>query len=251
MYKLPINPFDIAKKEGIVIKPGYYDDDFDARIEYYPALNAYCIFHAEPIGWRTEGRVRFSIAHELGHFYLPEHRVRLRNGQMHNSKSDFVSRDPRELEADEFAADLLMPMESFRAELKRFRGGFCQLKDLMTLASNLGVSVTSVARRYCESDGEACTVYFSEGGKIRWGKASEDMNRTGMVYYRYGTPAPAGSKTAEYWEKFYAGERPERLAGQVPATVWFQWPRAKNLWEEAMPLGSTGRVITQLTPHDD
>ena len=80
IYKLPIDPFDIARKEGIVIKPGLYADDFDARIEYYPGLNAYSIYHAEPNGWRTEGRVRFSIAHELGHYYLPEHRARLRSG---------------------------------------------------------------------------------------------------------------------------------------------------------------------------
>jgi Zn-dependent peptidase ImmA (M78 family) len=250
MYSLPIDPFAIARKEGIVIKPGVYGDDFDARIEHYPALKAYCIFHAEPGGWRTEGRVRFSLAHELGHFYLPEHRVRLRNCQVHNSQTDFVSRDPHELEADEFAANLLMPLELFRAELKTFRGGFCTIQDMLKLANRLGTSVTSTARRYCESDGEACTIYFSEGGRVRWGKASEDMNRTGMYWYQYGTPAPDGSKTAEYWNQFYAGERPERLAGQVDADVWFSRPGAAVLWEEVMPLGNTGRVITQLTPHD-
>jgi hypothetical protein len=250
MYMLPVDPFAIAAKEGIVVKPGVYDDDFDARIEHYPSLKAYCIYYAVSGGWRTEGRVHFSLAHEFGHFYLPEHRARLRSGQMHNSTTDFASRDPRELEADEFAADLLMPMELFRRELKLFRGGFCTLNNLMTLAEKLGTSITCTARRYCDSDGEACTIYFSEGGRVRWGKSSEDMNRTGMFYYKYGAPPPTGSKTAEYWEKFLAGERPDRIAGKVPANVWFRWPRAEVLWEEVMPLGNTGRVITQLTPHE-
>lgn len=250
IYKLPIDPFDIARKEGIVIKPGLYADDFDARIEYYPGLNAYSIYHAEPNGWRTEGRVRFSIAHELGHYYLPEHRARLRSGVEHDSESDFVSRDPKEIEADEFAADLLMPMELFRKEIPTFRGGFCQIKDLMTLADRLGVSVTSIARRYCESDGEACTIYFSEGGRVRWGKYSEDMKRRYMYYYEYNTAPPAGSNTRAYWDAKKAGTPVDRLASQVSAQVWFPSTFTKTLWEEVMPLGNTGRVITMLTPHE-
>ena len=134
---------------------------FDARIEFYRKLKRFCIFYNETGGWRTVGRVRFSIAHELAHFYLPHHRERLLNGIMHNSVADFGSRSPTEIEADEFAADLLMPMELFRAALDLFRNGFCDLDDLTRLADRLGTSITSTARRYCESDREPCTIFFS------------------------------------------------------------------------------------------
>lgn len=250
LYHLPVDPFEIAKHEGILCWPRRYGDGFDARIEYYPDLTSYCIHYAEPQGWRTEGRVKFSLGHELGHYYIEEHRKLIREGKVHNSVSDYRSRDEREIEADEFSAELLMPMELFRRELRSFHGGFCTIQDLLKLANKLGTSVTSTARRYCESDGEACTIFFSENGRIRWGKASEDMSRTGMYWYEFGTPPPQGSKTAEYWAKFNVGEFPDRLAGRVDSDVWFSHPGADELWEEVMPLGNTGRVITQLTPHD-
>jgi hypothetical protein len=250
LWKLPVDPLEIIKREGIEVSPGIYGEGLDARIEYYPSVGEFCIFYELPGGWRTEGRVKFSLGHELGHYFLPLHRERLRNGYRHNSITDFVSRDPMEQEADEFSADLIMPVELFRKELKTFRGGFCTLGDLGRLANRLGTSLTSTARRYCDSDGEACTIFFSDAGIIRWGKSSEDMRRTGMYWYEYGTEPPCGSKTAEYWESVRCNEPTELLSGRVDADVWFSRPGADHLWEEVMPLGGTGRVITQLTPAD-
>jgi hypothetical protein len=141
-------------------------------------------------------------------------------------------------------------MELFRKELRTFRGGFCTLDDLGRLADRLGTSLTSTCRRYCESDGEACTIYFSEAGVIQWGKFSEDMRRTGMYWWDYGTPPPQGSITAAYWERIRNGGPAERLACSVDADIWFERPGAAELWEEVLPLGGTGRAITQLTPYE-
>jgi hypothetical protein len=250
LFRLPVDPLEIIKREGIELSPGSYGDKFDARIEYYKSVDEFCIYYNLPFGWRTEGRVKFSLGHELGHYYLPHHRERLRNGYRHNSITDYVSRDPLEAEADEFSADLIMPMELFRKELNNFRSGFCTLEDLGRLASRLGTSLTSTARRYCESDGEACTIYFSEGGLINWGKASEDMKRTGMYWWDFGTPPPRGSNTAAYWEKLRLGGPAEPIASRVHSEIWFDRASATELWEEVIPLGGTGRAITQLTPYE-
>lgn len=217
LWKLPVDPFEIVKREGIKLSSGIYGDKFDARIEYYKSIGEFCIFYNLASGWRTEGRVKFSLGHELGHYYLPHHRERLRNGYRHNSVTDFVSRDPMEAEADNFSADLIMPMELFRKEIKTFLGEFCTLKDLGQLANRLGTSLTSTARRYCESDHEPCTIYFSDDGVIDWGKASEDMRLTGMYWWDYGTPPPDGSNTAKYWEKIGDGGPAERIASCVDA----------------------------------
>jgi len=205
------------------------------------------LFHAQPGGWRTEGRVRFSLAHELGHFYIPAHRDRLLKGIGHNSESDFRSRQPAELEADEFAADLLMPMELFRAKLNSFRSSFCTLDNLAMLAEQLETSLTSTAIRYCASDREPCTIFFSTNEVMHWGKASQDMQLLGMYFCETNKPPPAGSKTAELWARIRADGYAKKIEGRVPAGLWFEWPRAAYLWEEAMPLGQN-RVITQLTP---
>lgn len=249
LWRLPVRPLEIAVQEGIVVHSGFFGEGFDARIEYYRSQAGFCIFCAEPGGWRTEGRVRFSIAHELGHFYLPAHRERLLQGIGHNSESDFRSRDPAELDADEFAADLLMPMPLFRVELNSFRSGFCTLDDLSRLAQRLGTSLTSTAIRYCASDREPCTIFFSTNGMMHWGKASQDMRLLGMYFCETRDPPPAGSKTAELWANIRAGGAGDKLEGRVAAEVWFKWPKASYLWEEAMPLGQN-RVITQLTPDD-
>jgi hypothetical protein len=249
LWRLPVRPLEIAAQEGIVVHSGFFGEGFDARIEYYRSLQGFCIYHAEPGGWRTEGRARFSLAHELGHFYLPAHRERLLKGKVHNSESDFRSRHPAELEADEFAADLLMPMELFQAQLGSFRSGFCTLDDLATLAERLGTSLTSTARRYCEADHEPCTIFFSTSGLMHWGRASQDMQLLGMYFCETNNPPPAGSKTAQLWSHILAGEQTEKIEGRVPAEVWFKWPKADYLWEEAKPLGQN-RVITELTPDD-
>lgn len=250
LWRIPVDPFEIARKEGIYLSGGNFSDCFDGRIEYYKDVDEFCIFHEEVGGWRTQGRVNFTIAHELGHYYLPEHRQLIREGKWHNSVIDFASRDNRENEADEFAADLLMPMELFRKELDLFRLGFCDLDDLFKLAKRLGTSITSTARRYCESDREPCTIFFSANGLIWWNHFATDMKRLGLYFYPYDTPPPAGSKTHEFWTRIRDGETPKKISGRVLASRWFQWPKREYVWEEVTALGGTGRAITQLTPDD-
>ena len=121
LWRLPVDPFEVAKREGIFLAEDDYPDGFDARIEYFPNGNKFGIFYASAGVWRTPGRVRFSIGHELGHYYLPEHRAIIRSGKNHNSESDYSSRNPMEQQADYSSADLLMPIPLFRDELNFFR----------------------------------------------------------------------------------------------------------------------------------
>jgi len=74
MWRLPVDPFAIVKEEGIEIAPGDYGEKFDARIKFVQAEKTFILFYRESRFGPTEGRVRFSIGHELGHFYIPRHR---------------------------------------------------------------------------------------------------------------------------------------------------------------------------------
>jgi len=243
IWRLPVNPYNIAREEGIRLKPGVYSANFDARIEYYPAYYRFGIFYRS-VG-RPEGRIRFSISHELAHFYLPAHRDRLERGVMHHCESDFRSRDPVEQEADRFAAELLMPRPLFIRAVSDFRQGVCTLNDLCTLAERLETSVTSTVLRYCECDIEGSTAVFSQDGVVRWACASEDMRRLGLSFVRSGSPVPRGSKAAELLQKIQAGEPGETVAGVVHSTTWFDRPKRPRLYEETMQLGD--RVLTWLT----
>ena len=89
----------------------------------------------------TPQRQRFTIAHELGHFFL------------HPSKEAFVDyrnsnipRTPKEREADVFAAALLMPRKEISRDFKKVTNGVAFDEE-----SFKGV-VTSLAKKYDVSD---------------------------------------------------------------------------------------------------
>lgn len=248
MWRLPVDPLRIAEEEGIELAPSLYGRGFDARIEYYRDDDKFAIYYQHAGVYRSQGRVRFSLAHELGHFYLPDHRAKLRTGYRHNSVTDFASKNPLESEADRFAASLLMPKALFIAEVGRFHSGFCTLKDLCELAERLMTSVTSTAIRYCDCDIEATTVVLSRDGIVLWSWPSEDMRRLGMWFVKGGNPIPATSHTANLLAKRAAGGADDYIEGHVDSDIWFDWPKRPRIWEEAMFLGD--RVLTYLAKAD-
>lgn len=252
MWRLPVDPEAIAREEGIQLEPGRYGPEFDARIEYVRAAGRFVIYYAEPSRERPEGRVRFSLSHELGHYYLARHRELLLGGQTHDSVADYRSNDPLEREADEFAASLLMPKELFRKEVESFRQQVCDLSDLCRLAEDrVHASLTSTTRRYCESDVEACSVVFSVDSHVRWAVHSEDMRRMGMGYIQFGDRVPQQSRTASVWASGAVSACAEVTKGAVEPAVWYEHPHyTGKLWEEAMPLGNAGVVLTLLALED-
>ena len=95
-------------------------------------------------------RQRFTVAHELGHLLLHEHsrvyvdrgfRVRLRSGL----SSDETDRD--EMEANRFAAELLMPIEFLQADLEEQEFDLAADDQFRALAKRYGVSTQALAIR--------------------------------------------------------------------------------------------------------
>ena len=95
-------------------------------------------------------RRRFTIAHELGHLLLHEHeevhvdrgfRVRLRSGV----SSQGLDRD--EMEANRFAAELLMPIRMLRRDIEDHVFDLADDGELYLLAKRYGVSTQALAFR--------------------------------------------------------------------------------------------------------
>ncbi|MDE0101568.1 MAG: ImmA/IrrE family metallo-endopeptidase [Bryobacterales bacterium] len=95
-------------------------------------------------------RQRFTIAHELGHLLLHEHslvhvdrgfRVRLRNGASREGT------DKDEMEANRFAAELLMPTVFLRTDLEEWELDLADDRQLRALAKRYGVSTQALAIR--------------------------------------------------------------------------------------------------------
>jgi hypothetical protein len=251
MWCLPVNPFAIAKEEGIELAPGRYGAKFDARIKFVRSAKTFILFYKEAGDGLTEGRVRFSIGHELGHYYLPHHRAYLLRGQSHNSVTDFRSTNPIETEADKFSSALLMPNELFVRALKTQNLTICTLADLSRLAEGaFQTSLTSTVRRYVGLDWEPCSMVMSEAGVVKWANHSDSMKALGMGWIECGTRIPNTTPTAKLWERLGKETTLERMEAGVDADIWFERPYRPRLWEETMPLGYTGLVLTFLTAED-
>lgn len=245
MWRLPVDPYAIAREEEIEVVSGEFKAGFDGRIKYLAPVDTYSLAYRIAGPGRPEGRVRFTIGHELGHYYL--HGDYLRSGKSHNSKADFRSNDEMEQEADEFAAALLMPIELFRKAVANFRQSVCTLKEVCQLSDKLGTSATSTIRRYCQADIEPVAAIFSREGKVWWSCYSEDMKRLGMGYVRYGSAIPEESVTAGA-----LSARKDFADGERTADLWFEKPYySGKVWEETMRLGETGVTITYLTLCDN
>lgn len=249
--RIPIDLLAIAQSEGIRVIPGEYDNNFEGRIEFRDreAGGRFYLFHAEEGAARSRGRVRFSIAHELGHYSLPEHREYLLSGIWHGSQMGFVSDKPMEREADKFAAALLMPRHAFVEQATR--PGGASMKDLKRLADQIfDTSLTSTAIRYAQLSLEPCCVVMSTGGSILYSICSEDLRLLGTGWLDREKPLPRKSVTARMLHDRAAGTA-VKTEGSVESDVWFGSGRSRTFWEEALELGSTGLVLTLLTLDED
>ena len=106
----PVNLGVILKNENI----HYYENGLGSFFEEYPEVEA-CVSRdndgsyiaINPSQVFSGARKRFSIAHELGHYFL-----HVENGKPYVAFRDNTSRrNEQEREADFFAANLLMPDE--------------------------------------------------------------------------------------------------------------------------------------------
>lgn len=244
--KPPVDPFAIAATEGIELLPGQYGDDFSGRIEYHPDLGAFLLFHPLPQAAQYESVVRFSVAHELGHYYIPEHAKLLRAGEFHNSTPGFISDNVLEREADYFAGSLLLPGRALREKMGR--RGWLDLEGILDLARACKTSATSAAVRYANFAEEACALVVSKNGSVLWAVPSQEAVAIGLRWFDPdGLPPDNPSRTAAHSPN--AGRV---FQGASHTGVWCRSSRSEiDLWEEAFPLGRTGLVLTLLSIKSD
>src|SRR5262244_3129625 len=115
---------------------------------------------------RSPGRKRFTIAHEIGHFVLANQN----EGAICKSR-DIESWDrdakDKERQADDFAAELLIPATVVAPRLSTTTPS---LQRIEMIADECGTSLSAAAWRYCELTSEPCAVVWSEKGTISWSK---------------------------------------------------------------------------------
>lgn len=113
----------------------------------------------------NESRINFTLAHELGHYYLPWHRLKLkRHGLMQQSGGqDTGEMQLLEREADYFASCLLMPVNSIKRD---FAENVFSITFIQTIARRYRVSREACLMRYTELGKHPMMMVYSKDGKV-------------------------------------------------------------------------------------
>ena len=236
---VPIDLNRIAREEGILLAEGDYGEEFHGRIEYLAEVDAFVVYHPRCLSNHYPSRVRFSICHELGHFYIPHHREILLSGKAHYSLEGFRHKNDIERQADIFAAALLIPTRLLREKLGR--RGFLSLSQILGLADDCKASAQATAFRYTRFAKEPHLALVSENGKVLYGFASDEARAWG--YWRLRDIAvPEASPTSR------ASAASGIVEDKTVVANWFpELGKHAELWEEAVQLGSSTRVLTLLS----
>jgi Zn-dependent peptidase ImmA (M78 family) len=149
LYRGKVNLNRIVKKENIQFIKGNYGKLFLGQLVHY-SNKFYIVLNNEQLTQCEEGRVRFTIAHELGHYFIDDHRTTLARGI--SLLKDSNSRE-RENIANLFAANLLMPKNHF---LKRAANLEIGLNSIFQLKSIYVTSIESTIIRYVNINIATC-----------------------------------------------------------------------------------------------
>ena len=240
---LPICPFAIAEHKGLTVatrdsaKPGV--SGFLIRVG-----NEFGIFYNSHI--RNEGFKRFSVAHELGHYFLPGHPEALfpEGDGLHESRSGFISGNPFERQADFFAAALLMPEKLFLAAIQEAGCGFQAIERLQEIC---GTSISATAIRYAKFAEDPVAVVVSKGSHVDYCFMSEVLSSVpGVHRIAKGTPLPPRSCTATFNRKTENISRAERKGAWASLDDWFEDAPQIEMKEDVVGLGSYGKTLTVL-----
>lgn len=161
----------------------------------------------------SPGRIRFTLAHELGHYIL--HRLRANPPRCSSQDMLNWSQDEHDIEAqaDLFASYLLMPLDDFRKQIS----APVDLDLFGRCADRYGVSLTATILKWLQYTDELAVLVMSNDGYINWAWSSEPAFRAGAFFRsKHDVIAlPPASVAAD------AHVENDRAGTEIPASTWF------------------------------
>ena len=187
-----------------------------------------------------EGRKRFAIAHEIGHFILHTgtQLILCDEEDMHAWKDSKA----REIEANEFAASLLMPYELF---IRSINEGQPTFEIISGVAEEFRTTLTATALRYVSLSKEPCALVVSKDGFIRWYRKSDNFD----FHVKVGEKLSFDTFAFDFFDGVNLPKDPD----SVPARAWLagEIHEESDIFEQSISLGSYGVVLSLLWIWDD
>lgn len=185
---------------------------------------------------RSEGRKYFTIAHEIGHFVMPGHEGAI------CCKNDIEGwggdGKERERNADEFAAELLMPSSVFKP---RVIASPPSLDVINAIASASKASLSASGWRYCDLTGERCAIVWSSEGRVVWAKRSTE--------FRFGIQKGKWIEKGTYAYDCFKNQEVPARPEPIPAHYWLESGNLQAdalIWEESRSLPAYDSILTMV-----
>ncbi len=190
-------------------------------------------------GILEEGRKNFTIAHEIGHYVLPGHE-KCDEVCLDTDVGNWSDRGKQlEREADEFAAELLIPTSYARP---RFFETPPSLQTISAVATDCRASLSATAWRYCDLAPHACAIVWSKESRIAWSRASGEFD----FFIEWGKYLEKGTLARALFE----GDKTEGDSpSPVPAGLWLDSRRLNEgaeIWEQSIFLRNYRSVLSLL-----
>lgn len=253
-----IDPLAIAasEKDQLTVIPGDFKNAFDGQLEFHPKQKRFLLLYNNKYDrglapGQHHPRTRFSISHELGHFYLDRHNSYLRRTRKkHGSRSEFANNTLVEREADSFASGLLMPRLLMDGEVNQCELSLDRIEEL---ARTFQTSLVSTALRAVALSDYPCAVVGIRNGAVAWVSRSEALIKNRFYPPRRGYfTSPVA---IQQWQAFSMGVM-ERHKAPVYAHHWFETYESAELatisvTEHYLPVGSMSTLVVLLTIPED
>ncbi|HUE72855.1 MAG TPA: ImmA/IrrE family metallo-endopeptidase [Pirellulaceae bacterium] len=248
----PIDPLDIVRFESPLLVAGGRNlgNKYDGKLEYHRSRKKFLLFYNTKYDlWTRPGthhpRTRFSVSHELGHYFIDAHReYLLRGGKAHPSSSENFSGPLVEREADAFAANLLLPTRLIAPIAK---AGQLSIDRLIDVANDFQVSLLSTMIRCVRLTDFPCAVAGIKDGAVAWMFPSDSLIAAQIYPKRGRLPRTA----QESWDEFESGSD-VCVVDDGLVRNWFELYDRDDFYripllEEYMPARSLDTLIVLLT----
>jgi Zn-dependent peptidase ImmA (M78 family) len=238
---LDVDPVVIATRHKILVQPKSTAGGISGLL--MKVGDHFGIMYSTQYG--NEGYERFSIAHELGHYFLPGHIDAVMGpGGIHESRAGFVSADRYEKEADHFAAGLLMPKHLFVPALATAGKGLSAVEHLRSLCKT---SLTATAIRLTQCTPDPIAVVVSTGSQINYCFMSDELREIdGIDWIKKGQIVPRNTATFQFNQDDGNVQGAKRTSGTSDIQDWFGGRRAIEVSEDVVGLGRFGKTLTVL-----
>ena len=231
----------ISQDEDLSVCEDDYEEYFDGMLvwenrAFHVHLNVF------KKNQKDSKKGRYTLAHELGHYFINAHREGIKRGLLepHPSNGALVHSNRMETEADYFASCLLMPSH----ELRKFTQGRMFSLDLVkAISDKFNVSLIAAALRFAEVGTHEIMIVFSKNNTVKWYTRSVDFPMLANRF-RVGGSLPPTTVAGEAFSKSNARYT---TAEAVDLEDWFYYrigAPSRQLYEQCFYSDIFGFVVS-------